>query len=228
MIDNNVKVKELVNSIFEDISKSKSISDLEKILEHNKVDKKYWIKLVDYPKLEFSITKSEIQKLEDESYISNNIFNHNKIAEIDNTIAKLLYAMAWKNGDINKIKHIIQGVKDVNKSDSNKNDGLVFYQFGKYLTKNEGEPIIDQHVLRAFKIYRTDAKNDCEICKARNLATVGKKEIELIKDYKNWLLSEAISDELKIENDYAYHIDKILYAVGKKIKLSKSTRGTNP
>ena len=103
MIDNyNVKVKELVNTVFNDISKSKSISDLEKILENNKVDKKYWIKLVDYPKLEFSITKSEIQKLEDESYISNNIFNHNKIAEIDNTIAKLLYAMAWKNGDIKK------------------------------------------------------------------------------------------------------------------------------
>lgn len=97
-----MKVKELVNTVFNDISKSKSISDLEKILENNKVDKKYWIKLVDYPKLEFSITKSEIQKLEDESYISNNIFNHNKIAEIDNTIAKLLYAMAWKNGDIKK------------------------------------------------------------------------------------------------------------------------------
>ena len=96
---------------------------------------------------------------------------------------------------------------------------MVFYQFGKYLTKKKGEPIIDQHVLRAFKLYLTDAKNDTEICKVRNLVTIGKNDVELIDDYKNWLTSEAISDELKRETDYAYHIDKILYAVGKKIKL---------
>ena len=222
MIDNyNVKVKELVNTIFNDISKSKSISDLEKILENNKVEKKYWIKVADYPKLEFNITIEEIQKLENESYISNNIFNHNKIAEIDNTIAKLLYAMAWKNGDIKKIKHIIQGIKDIDKSYNNKNDGLVFYQFGKYLTKKQGQPIIDQHVLRAFKVSRTDLTDDNEISKSRKLATIGKKEINLINDYKNWLISEAISHELKNETDYAYYIDKILFAVGKKIKLKK-------
>ena len=220
MIDNyNVKVKELVNTIFNDISKSKSISDLEKILENNKVEKKYWIKVADYPKLEFNITIEEIQKLENESYISNNIFNHNKIAEIDNTIAKLLYAMAWKNGDIKKIKHIIQGVKDVDKSDNNKSDGLVFYQFGKYLTKKEGQPIIDQHVLRAFKVFRTNLTDEEEISKSRKLATIGKNEMNLIKYYKAWLLCEDITIELKQEIDYAYHIDKILFAVGKKIKL---------
>jgi hypothetical protein len=222
MIDSeNLKAKKLVNSIFNDIIKSKSISDLEKILENNKVETKYWIKTGDYPKIIFSITNSEIKKLEDETFISNNIFNHDKVSESDNPTVKLLYAMAWKNGDLKKISHIIQGIKEVDKTNSIKNDGLVFYQFGKYLTKQKGEPIIDQHVLRAFKVYRIDAKNDYEIGNARTLVTIGKNEVKLIDDYKNWLISEAISDELKRETDYAYHIDKILFAAGKTIKKEK-------
>ena len=73
----NHYVKEFVKSVFNDIYMSKSICDLEEILEKKDVENKYWIKDVDYPKLEFSITISEIKKLEDESYISNYIFNHN-------------------------------------------------------------------------------------------------------------------------------------------------------
>lgn len=223
MIDSeNLKAKKLINSIFDDIINSKSISDLERILEKNEVETKYWIKSDDYPKIKFNITNSEIQKLESQSYINNNIFNHNKIGETENTIVKLLYAMAWKNGDLKKISHIIQGIKEVDKTNSIKNDGLVFYQFGKYLTKQKGEPIIDQHVLRAFKVYRIDAKNDYEIGNARTLVTIGKNEIKLIDDYKNWLISEAISDELKRETDYTYLIDKILFAAGKTIKKKKN------
>lgn len=189
----NQHIKLIIKSVFNDICLSKSISDLEKILVKNEIEKKYWIKDVDYPKLEFSITKSEIQKIQDESYIINNIFNSNKIGEVDNTIAKLLYAMAWKNGDLKKIKHIIQGIKDVDEVNASKNDGLVFYQFGKYLTKKEGEPIIDQHVLRAFKIYQRDINNEDEMSKAINLTKVTKNEIELIKEYKDWLISDKIS-----------------------------------
>ncbi|GAA4061665.1 hypothetical protein GCM10022389_02640 [Flavobacterium cheonanense] len=225
MIDNdNLKIKELVNNVFKEICASKSISGLEKILDKRRVENKYRIKIDDYPKIEFNITIEEIQKLEEESFICKNIFNHNKIGETENTIVKLLYAMAWKNGDLKKIRHIIQGIKNVGESSSEKNDGLVFYQFGKYLTKKEGQPIIDQHVLRAFKVYRTDLNNICDIKKSRNLTTIGKNEKALIIDYKNWLISEAISDELKKETDYAYHIDKILYAVGKKIKFKNNEK----
>lgn len=217
----NQNIKEFVNIVFDDICKSISITALEKILENNKVEKKYWIKVVDYPKLEFKITLEEIQKLENESFIIDNVFDHNNIGKNDNTIAKLLYAMAWKNGDLKKIKHIIQGIKEVDEHISIKNDGLVFYQFGKYLTKKQGQPIIDQHVLRAFKVFRTDLTDNDEISKSRKLETIDKNHIELIDDYKDWLKSNEISSKLKNKTDYAYHIDKILFAVGKKIKLKK-------
>lgn len=219
----NRELKEFVDAIFKEISASKSVSDLEKILDKRDLENKYRIKIDDYPKIEFSITNEEIQRLEDETFISNNLFNHSKIKENDNTIAKLLYAMAWKNGDLKKIKHIIQGIKDIEESTSEKNDGLVFYQFGKYLTKQKGEPIIDQHVLRAFKVYQIDEKNDGEIGNARKLVIIGKNEVKLIEDYKNWLISDAISNELK-KIDYAYYIDKILFAVGKKIKFNKNEK----
>jgi hypothetical protein len=220
----NQEIKEFVDTVFKEISASKSISDLDKILDKRDVENKFRIKINDYPKIEFNITIEEIQNIEIETFIIDNLFNHDKIAENDNTITKLLYAMAWKNGDLKKIKHIIQGIKNVGESSSEKNDGLVFYQFGKYLTKKEGQPIIDQHVLRAFKVYRTDLNNICDIKKSRNLTTIGKNEKALIIDYKNWLISEAISDELKKETDYAYHIDKILYAVGKKIKFKSNEK----
>lgn len=226
MQENISKIKEFVNTVFTEICASKSISDLEKILDKRGVENKYRIKTNDYPRIEFKITIEEIQNIENETFIIDNIFNHDKIAQNDNTIVKLLYAMAWKNGDLKKIRHIIQGIKDVDETSSEKNDGLVFYQFGQYLTKKKGEPIIDQHVLRAFKVYRTDLNNICEINKSRNLTIIGKNEKALIIDYKNWLISEAISDELKKVTDYACHIDKILFAVGKKIKLSASKRVT--
>jgi hypothetical protein len=217
----NKTYKKLIDDCFLKICNSKSINELDNILNILGIEDIYRIEFENYPKIEFSITKSEIKKLEDDSLISNNIFNHDKIGEIDSTALKLLYAMAWKNGDLKKIKHIIQGIKEVDEINYSKTDGLVFYQFGKYLTKKEGEPIIDQHVLRAFKVYQSDINKEDEISNALNLTTVGKKEIKLIKDYKDWLLSDNISSDLKKELDYAYYIDKILFAVGKKIKSKK-------
>jgi hypothetical protein len=73
--------------------------------------------------------------------------------------------------------------------------------------------------LRAFKVFRTDLTNEEEISKSRKLTTIGKNEMDLIKYYKAWLLSNDITTELKKEINYAYHIDKVLFAVGKKIKI---------
>ena len=41
---------------------------------------------------------------------------------------------------------------------------------------------------------------------------------DLIREYKKWL-SRNIKDELKKENQYSYYIDKVLFALGKGIKM---------
>ena len=84
---------------------------------------------------------------------------------------KLLYSIIWKNGDLLKVKHIIQGIleSEIENVDNNdkefveKQDSLVFYQFGKYLTKKNNEPIIDQHVVRAFAVSRNGRKINLDI-----------------------------------------------------------------
>jgi hypothetical protein len=222
MQDDNSKIKKFVDLLFKKIGESNSILDLIEIFNEFPIEEKFKIKSNIYPKIEFKITQEEIQSLEKEGIVDDeNNFNQNNIHKVDNSIVKLLYALAWKNGDLIKIKHIIEGIKDVNIDNNKKSNGLIFYQFGKYLTKKEGEPIIDQHVLRAFKVYQSDINKEDEISNAINLTTVGKKEIKLIKDYKDWLLSDNISSDLKKELDYANYIDKILFAVGKKIKSKK-------
>jgi hypothetical protein len=223
MQDDNSKIKKFVDLLFKKIGESNSILDLIEIFNEFPIEEKFKIKSNIYPKIEFKITQEEIQSLEKEGIVDDeNNFNQNNIHKVDNSIVKLLYALAWKNGDLIKIKHIIEGIKDVNIDNNKKSNGLIFYQFGKYLTKKEGEPIIDQHVLRAFKVYQSDINKEDEISNAINLTTVGKKEIKLIKDYKDWLLSDNISSDLKKELDYANYIDKILFAVGKKIKSKKN------
>jgi len=57
------------------------------------------------------------------------------------------------------LKHIISGIKNTSEVGYKKNDGLVFYQFGKYLTKKNNEPIFDQHNFRAYAIYKERNKS---------------------------------------------------------------------
>lgn len=132
-------------------------------------------------------------------------------------LAKLLYATLWKNGDLPKIKHIVQGIIDCGEEDIGKEDGLVFYQFGKCLTGTDGEPIIDQHVIRAFAIHKHD---ESETDKYRKFKSITKDSIGLIRAYKEWLRTEA-NQELRSQTDYAYYIDQLLFALGRMIKSKK-------
>ena len=137
----------------------------------------------------------------------------------------MLYSIVWKNGDLKKIKHIIKGISEVNDSSSEQDDALVFYQFGKYLTKNTGQPIIDQHVIRAFAVYKSTDYNRVE--ELQRLETLKKTHKPLINDYINWLQGDELSDEIKAISDYSYYIDKLLFATGKSIKFVKPKRQKN-
>lgn len=113
-----------------------------------------------------------------------------------------------------KVKHIIEGI--VSGQQDDKESGLVFYQFGKYLSRSPGEPIIDQHVLRAFGVYKAEADRE-KIDRSKGLTLITKKEKALIEEYKLWLRTD-LTKELRANDDYAYHVDKVLFAVGKSIK----------
>ena len=202
---------EIVTQTFEKLLTSKTIDEVERILDDLKIDMKYRMDDKVYPRLKFKITKEEIEELKERGVITTD----NLLADLSNAdpLTKLLYSVSWKNGDLKKVKHIIEGI--VSGQQDEKENGLVFYQFGKYLTKKPGEPIIDQHVLRAFGVYKANGDKE-KIDRFKRLSLITKKEKELIDQYKLWLRTN-LTKELRDNDNYSYHVDKVLFAVGKSI-----------
>ncbi|MCK9450762.1 MAG: hypothetical protein M0Q90_03655 [Bacteroidales bacterium] len=210
-------------SIFDSIKKSKTISDLENIPDKLDIPKKNRMNIDGYPKIEFDIKPIEIETLINNGILDSELkFTTDITSKLSDPLAKILYATAWKNGDLKKVKHIIKGILDSENNDNDQDDALVFYQFGKYLTKKSGQPIIDQHVIRAYAIYcSTDNEN---VEKFRKLETLDKTHKTIINKYIQWLTSDNLTKELRSEKDYSYYIDKLLFATGKTIKFRKSRK----
>jgi hypothetical protein len=215
------EAKKFTDEIFTLIKKAKTITDIEAIPDKLKIPLKNRMDIVSYPEIKYSITQEEIQSLIVYQTIDENLNFLLDISEkLVDPLTKLIYATDWKNGDLKKIKHIIKGVKEAKSEKSDQNDGLVFYQFGKYLTKMEGQPIIDQHVIRAFAVYKCSENFLVE--KLQKLETLNKNHKPQINDYINWLRSNELTDEIKSQKEYSYHIDKLLFATGKTIKFRKN------
>ena len=206
--------------IFELIKKSKTILDLESIPDKLEIPIKNRMNVDGYPKIEFSISQEEIQSLLDNKIIDDNLnFTKDITSKLADPLSKLLYATSWKNGDLKKVKHIIKGILDSENESSDQDEALVFYQFGKYLTKAVGQPIIDQHVIRAYSIY--SSTDNTEVERLRKLETIDKTHKTIINEYKTWLTSDNLRQELRNEKDYTYYVDKLLFATGKTIKFRK-------
>ncbi|QEK50495.1 hypothetical protein FYC62_01550 [Pedobacter aquae] len=211
-----MEAKKLVDIVFDGIKSANTKNELEKLFSIDKLESNR-MKKEKYPPIKFEINYSEIKKFLDNE---NNLLKDSSL--ITDPLAKILYALVWKNGDLQKIKHIVEGIRDIDSYDEDmKNDGLVFYQFGKYLTKKNNEPIIDQHVIRAFAVRNAETyKVDIDTLRRMSLLN-SETHRGYINDYKTWLISDELQSSLKKETDYIYYIDQILFALGKTIKLKK-------
>lgn len=216
----NEETKSFIDNIFSLIKKAENIEDLISI-EQNEFEDKFKMDITSYPKIEFEITPTEIDTLISKDFLDSDFnLRENVSSKITDPLTKLLYSLAWKNGDLKKLKHIAKGVSEIESKEDNQETAFVFYQFGKYLTKTDGQPIIDQHVIRAFSISKIN--NLTLIEKFRKLSLITKKEKENVRDYIEWLKSNELSDKLKSKADYSYHIDRILFATGRKTKCKKA------
>lgn len=206
---NNEEAKKFVTSVFDKIKNAKTLDEIQKIPKEFKElkDPKNKFDESKYPKINFTITKEEIASLKeiDEKYV----------LQSNDPVLKLLYAMVWKQGDLKKINRIIEGIKN---EESNIGNSVVFYQFGKYLANPSAEPIIDQHVIRAFSVYETDKSDEKTINKLRKKKTLTSKDSTSISNYKEWL-EKHIRKDPKEQKECLYYIDKILFSTGKAIKL---------
>ena len=220
----------MVDDIFKEVGKATSIEEIEKLIcdndKYNKIHEIIEKSKTSYPRIDFRLTPKEIQELTEFGFLDaeGNLCDDTSKYTCLCPLTRLLYSIVWKNRDLKKIKHIVQGIKSANiKELCEKKDGLVFYNFGKFLTKN-GHPIIDQHVLRAFAVFKAKENNCKKIGELREKDTVNDHDSSLIECYKKWIKS------LKLEksNKNLYYIDKLIFALGKTIgKTIKKSKHTN-
>lgn len=181
--------------------------------------KQYQKKEKQYPPLPFQISLSEIQALKDKGWIDTN--NQLTVSQFKDasTLEQLLLSIIWKNGDLRKIARIIDGIESV---EVEAKSYVPFYQFGQYLRDGTKGIIVDQHVIRAYRVITAISKREDvlqEILKKETLK--GKQDFQLTEGYKKWVVgNDLIQVSIKQEPDYLQVMDDLLFAVGKYLKVS--------
>lgn len=194
--------------LFDKIRESKSPIELKKIAYEYNLN----LESDKYPRLEFQIKPNEIEELIKNGTLI--IDETNKLTinqqHLD-PLTRLLFALAWKQGDLQKLKPIIKGIIKTQKPNTEENDSLVFNSFGQHLSNPEKNPIVDQHVVRAVKLF-----NDLE---GIDLTEIRKMDKVNYEDKQKYI--EFISNLNCMTKDYLFYVDRILFEVGRIIKLPK-------
>lgn len=203
-----------VEEVFGALKGARNTGEVDAILSDetlapNKVDVRQ------FPRITFDISQEQIREMYKRGILNqDHTLAHERIQQINDPLVKLLYALAWKNGDLPKIKHIIKGV--LGQGHESVAQAFVFRQFGRHLADKQ-EPIVDQHVLRAFGIHRSQSEEECKTL--RKMSIINKQNAHLIQEYSDWLRSEELTHSLRASPGYSWHVDQVLFALGKAVKV---------
>lgn len=202
-----------MKELFDKISTAKSVTELDLLIKCNSQVRT----IVDgfenkYPRLAFKILPTEISKLRTDGAITGD----HKISlehEHFSTLEKLLIAVLWKNGQITRVQSVLDGIVGTKTSDTEY--GVIFRQFGRSLADHT-EPIVDQHVLRAFCAY-----GDVSLIKGRKKiprgAAMKVSDQELIDAYRAWAKTIVQSVSSEESSEFMYKLDKALFAMGQML-----------
>jgi hypothetical protein len=218
---NNAMAHALATRVFKEILNARSCKDLLQIVESDPVLYRNRLNREDYPELRLFISTEEIKALKASGVLTQNGRFHADLSATNmSPLEKLLYAMAWKNGDLSKIAHIVDGVHSAGSSIPRESGpGQVFHQFGRHLA-DRNEPIIDQHVLRGFKLWKTPGADEKQTNSIRRMSLLDRQS-DWIGAYKLWLKTAALTTELRQDSQHVMNIDSVLFALGKTIKLGR-------
>lgn len=213
---NDTECKSLITFVFQQIAQCNSTKEVDAILDQcaNGIITSKRVNVEWFPRITFDLSKEDIRGMQNGGILTDEgVFAPDWLDHVHDPVARLLYAMAWKNGDLPKIKHIVQGVlADDGEVPS---QAFVFHQFGRHLA-DKAQPIVDQHVLRAFGIHQSSDEETWKALRAMNTITQG--TAGLIADYRHWLRSDALQASLRAAPGYAWHVDQVLFALGKTVK----------
>lgn len=201
------------NEIFKLATNANSLKKLVEIIASNPSIQKFIENFKNkYPCINLSLSNVEVEKLFSDGYINQEDYKINCNKEFS-AFEKLLLAVLWKNGHINRASLILEGIKNDYKSDSD--FGIIFRQFGKSLISRD-EPIVDQHTLHAFITYSNEPSVQ-DIKGSPKKTIYRKKDEHLIEDYKEWFNSVLSKIPEPEKQEFGYLLDKILFAIGKQM-----------
>ena len=141
---------------------------------------------------------------------------HNPVTPLE----KLFYATLWKNGDLSKISHIINGIKD----ESNISATVTFYHFGKFLAEPEENPIIDQHVIRAYKLVTTKDQIDDVVLKVIGKSgLLSPKDSDTCNNYIAWVKHQHVTCPHENRIRLFEVVDDVMFAFGRMIRYTLKT-----
>lgn len=201
---NLTEIHEYSSEILQKILNSRSGRDLKLILDDEQLEK-YRMNTDRYHQLNLTITKEQLQSYIASGLISEDGSFNERMPDQESTATKLLYAFLWKQGDLQKVKYIVQGITGYEPVPES---GMVLYYFGKHLADKK-HPIIDQHVIRAFAM--------ASFKEEFNVGLLTKKDKENILAYIGWF-QHSLPPEISNSEDCRYQVDQVLYALGKRIK----------
>lgn len=205
-----------MKELFEKAASARSLHELDDIIGENE----NILKAVEefenkYPRFDLSISPAELQQLIDEKTLieKEHAINLNREGGFS-TFEKLLLAVLWKNGQLSRVRPIVKGI--LGEKNSGSDFGIIFHQFGKSLA-DPNEPIVDQHVLRAFCEYG-DLSKVAGRKKVPRKAVFKEADRSLVDAYCSWF-KEVLKKVPEAEKkDFKYRFDKLLFAIGKRLE----------
>ncbi|WP_177342310.1 MULTISPECIES: hypothetical protein [Pseudomonas] len=110
---NKSEALNLVETTFIEILKAHDVSALKDMLTTNPTLKKWQMDRSKYPELQLELTVKDIASLMADKLDEDLRLHADLSVRLETPLEKLLYALAWKNGDLQKVAHIIKGAADV-------------------------------------------------------------------------------------------------------------------
>lgn len=216
---NNLEALKLVEATFAEILKAEKVSGLREIVAANATLKRWQMDRGKYPELQLHLTAEDVRSLRAEKLDDDLRLHADLSARLETPLEKLLYAIVWKQGDLQKVGQILEGALEAAEPTALRHgQPQVFKQFGRHLA-NRAEPIVDQHVLRAFELYEQRNTTDPAKVKAIREKDNWNRDVACIERYKQWL-REHFSARQSAEADYVVNADMVLFALGRAIKIT--------
>lgn len=209
-----IEVYNKIKNLFAELEKCGSFNELISFVQLSNLTEQVKSFYDKYPKFDFTLTPGDIKHLQDSEVITS--FNTlNPVKFPADPLAKLLVAVLWKNGDILKVQHIIDGI--IGEPGDRSDHSLIFKQYGASLANIE-EPIVDQHVLRAFEIYCLVSYSEQAVEKSRGKSLFKSVDRPLLNKYRTWFTHLLSNVPLAERDRFGNTIDKIIFIHGKAVK----------